>query len=96
MLSKLNEDSDLMFEDELWTAPELLKVNKKPKRGSKEGDVFSYGIIVQEIILQGLPYCLNTPLLMADDIIKEVESGREPPYRPVLGNCKFAFSQHRL
>ena len=88
MLSKLDEDSDLVFNDELWTAPELLKVEKTPKRGSKEGDVFSYGIILQEIILQGLPYCLNTPHLMAEEIVKEVASGREPPYRPMMGDCE--------
>lgn len=42
--------------DLLWTAPEHLDNIKFPR--SKEGDVFSYGIILQEIITRGYPYSM--------------------------------------
>lgn len=40
----------------LWTAPELLR---KPIRGgSFAGDVFSFSIIIQEVISRTLPYAM--------------------------------------
>lgn len=42
----------------LWRAPEhLQELNGVCK--SQEGDVYSYGIILQEILLRDLPYCMN-------------------------------------
>ena len=41
----------------LWTAPELLsQEEERPWYGSQKGDVYSYGIILQEIIFRALPY----------------------------------------
>lgn len=37
----------------LWTAPELLRY---PGRGTLKGDVFSIGIILQEVLTRGPPY----------------------------------------
>ena len=42
----------------LWRAPEHLE-EKKSSSASQMGDVYSYGIILQEILLRGLPYCMN-------------------------------------
>ena len=39
-----------------WTAPEHLRDPNYP--GSQPGDVYSYGIILQEIILRDLPYSM--------------------------------------
>ncbi len=41
--------------DLFWTAPELLRQCELPQ-GTTKGDVYSFGIILQEIILQDRPY----------------------------------------
>ena len=38
----------------LWTAPEHLRANEIG--GSAKGDVYSFGIILQEVITEGKPY----------------------------------------
>jgi hypothetical protein len=42
----------------LWTAPELLRMpeSTRPPNGTQKGDVYSYSIIAQEIVLKDLPY----------------------------------------
>lgn len=48
--------SRLTRSDLLWTAPELLR---NPVRGgSFAGDVFSFSIIIQEVISRTLPYAM--------------------------------------
>lgn len=44
--------------ERLWTAPELLRDASLERRGSFRGDVFSIGIIMQEVICRGAPYCM--------------------------------------
>lgn len=41
----------------LWTAPELLR--KGTNDGTKEGDVYSFGIICSEIVTQKLAFHFN-------------------------------------
>jgi len=41
----------------LWTAPELLREPPIRRRGSQPGDVYSFGIIIQEVVLRGEPFC---------------------------------------
>ncbi|KAK2497391.1 hypothetical protein MC885_010991, partial [Smutsia gigantea] len=44
-------------EELLWTAPELLPGRGGPGRGTLQGDTFSIGIILQEVLTRGPPYC---------------------------------------
>ncbi|XP_036404056.1 retinal guanylyl cyclase 2-like [Megalops cyprinoides] len=61
-------------EDLLWTAPELLRDPKKERKGTFQGDVYSFAIIMQEIISRNAPFCmLDMP---AQEIIEKV---RSPP-----------------
>ncbi|UXI15933.1 hypothetical protein NH340_JMT01876 [Sarcoptes scabiei] len=49
--SKENQEKDM-----LWRAPELLKNPDKSKRGTQKGDVYSFALILYEIILQRNPF----------------------------------------
>ncbi|XP_073668982.1 retinal guanylyl cyclase 2 [Paramisgurnus dabryanus] len=68
-------------EDLLWTAPEILRGGYPGLYGSLPGDVYSFSIIMQEVVMRGPPYC--TLELSYDEIIQKV---RKPPpmCRPVV------------
>ena len=67
----------------LWTAPELLRMGSvAPVGGSKEGDVYSYGIVLQEIVLKDVPYAFNSE--DCDTVLASVVKHANPPFRPVI------------
>ncbi|XP_070711292.1 retinal guanylyl cyclase 2 [Pempheris klunzingeri] len=69
-------------EELLWTAPEILRISGQPGfHGTPLGDVFSFAIIMQEVVIRGPPYCMLD--LPAEDIIEKL---RKPPplCRPVV------------
>uniref|UniRef100_A0A6I8RDR2 Guanylate cyclase n=1 Tax=Xenopus tropicalis TaxID=8364 RepID=A0A6I8RDR2_XENTR len=64
-----------------WTAPELLRDQALSRRGTFKGDVFSFAIILQEVVVRGPPYC--TSGLSAEEIIRKVK--KPPPLcRPAV------------
>ncbi|XP_053378037.1 atrial natriuretic peptide receptor 1-like [Mercenaria mercenaria] len=65
----------------LWTAPELLRQNGW-NPGTQKADVYSFSIILQEVIIRGAPFELSD--LTSTDIIENVKLGRTPPFRPEL------------
>ncbi|KAL6267075.1 hypothetical protein P5V15_000152 [Pogonomyrmex californicus] len=56
--------------DLLWTAPELLRHPNLRKKGTQPGDVYSFGIIMQEVVVRGEPFCMLA--LSPEDIIEKV------------------------
>ena len=51
------------FYRQLWTAPEILRerentIDEVVNTSTREGDAFSFGIVLQEIIVHGPPYCM--------------------------------------
>lgn len=64
----------------LWTAPELLRSMKTHHQhhgrvlGTQMGDVYSFGIIMQEVVVRGEPYCMLS--LSPDEIIAKI---KKPP-----------------
>ena len=44
--------------DLLWTAPEILRNPNNHKKGTFRGDVYSYSIIMQEVISRCAPFCM--------------------------------------
>ncbi|XP_037809877.1 uncharacterized protein LOC119602434 isoform X1 [Lucilia sericata] len=75
------------YKELLWTAPELLR-SLKPQNhqhhhhhhhgarilGTQAGDVYSFGIIMQEVVVRGEPYCMLS--LSAEEIIAKI---KKPP-----------------
>ncbi|KAL4721453.1 hypothetical protein ACJJTC_005422, partial [Scirpophaga incertulas] len=61
--------------DLLWTAPELLREARADGRGTQPGDVFSFAIIMQEVIVRGEPYCMLS--LTPEEIVEKLV--RPPP-----------------
>ncbi|XP_052889070.1 uncharacterized protein LOC128297467 [Anopheles moucheti] len=59
----------------LWTAPEALRESKTyPKAGTQPADVYAFGIIMQEVVVRGEPYCMLS--LSPDEIIAKI---KKPP-----------------
>ncbi|XP_046724137.1 retinal guanylyl cyclase 2-like [Silurus meridionalis] len=68
-------------EDLLWTAPEHLRSPYPGHFSTYEGDVYSFSIIVQEVVLRGPPFfMLHVP---AEELIQKIK--KPPPLcRPVV------------
>jgi len=47
------------YRDQLWTAPELLRLKTRPTNGTQKADVYSFAIILQEIIYRAAPYFID-------------------------------------
>lgn len=54
---------DLLMSGLLWTAPELLRMERPPAAGTQKGDIYSFGIVLYEIVNRNGPYsdCHYTP-----------------------------------
>lgn len=44
------------FKRALWKSPELLRLTNPPARGTQKGDVYSFGIVLFEIIGRNGPW----------------------------------------
>jgi len=47
------------YRDQLWTAPELLRMKTRPVNGTQKADVYSFAIILQEIMYRSAPYFID-------------------------------------
>uniref|UniRef100_A0A8C2CRR6 Guanylate cyclase n=1 Tax=Cyprinus carpio TaxID=7962 RepID=A0A8C2CRR6_CYPCA len=65
----------------LWTAPEILRGPYPGLYGSHPGDVYSFSIIMQEVVMRGPPYCMLENSF--DEIVQKI---RKPPpmCRPIV------------
>ncbi|XP_055357823.1 atrial natriuretic peptide receptor 2-like [Paramacrobiotus metropolitanus] len=76
-----NAGRQLGSADLLWTAPELLRA-KDHVTPTQEADIFSIGIILQEIILRESPYFQTN--MIPDDIVWHLIARENPPFRPLV------------
>ncbi|XP_022246237.1 retinal guanylyl cyclase 2-like isoform X2 [Limulus polyphemus] len=61
----------LTAKDKLWAAPELLRDETLLKRGTQVGDVYSFSIIMQEVVVRGQPYSMLQ--LSAEELIEKLK-----------------------
>lgn len=90
-----------MIAELLWTAPELLRGSGGSRKASFKGDVFSLGIILQEVLTQGPPYsswglsaegtCPPCQDSLDLRLILQLSSHPTPPHCPVPEICTADF-----
>ncbi|XP_041436660.1 atrial natriuretic peptide receptor 2 isoform X1 [Xenopus laevis] len=78
------DDAYALYAKKLWTAPELVRMTRPPAPGTQKGDVYSFGIILQEIALRnGCFYILGMDL-SPKEIVQKVRNGQHPYFRPTV------------
>ncbi|KAG9468776.1 hypothetical protein GDO78_021977 [Eleutherodactylus coqui] len=82
-----SEDSHAYFAiktnpKKLWTAPELLRMESPNPQGSQKGDIYSFGIILQEIALRNGVFYMDSGDYSPKEIIERVRSREKPYFRP--------------
>ncbi|KAL3858493.1 hypothetical protein ACJMK2_013081, partial [Sinanodonta woodiana] len=75
-----NLEENERFKALLWTAPELLRMEKRPPHGTQSGDVYSFGIILHEIVYRMGVFPREN--MIARDIIGRVKNGETILCRP--------------
>ncbi|GFQ70546.1 atrial natriuretic peptide receptor 2 [Trichonephila clavata] len=68
----------------LWKAPELLRLPVCPPEGTTKGDVYSLGIILQEISLREEPFYPFRESMTVAEILARIRVKEAPPFRPVV------------
>ncbi|XP_050448835.1 atrial natriuretic peptide receptor 1-like isoform X3 [Cataglyphis hispanica] len=82
---EMDRNSYAYWRRQLWTAPELLRMERRPPEGTQKGDVYSFAIIVHEIVMRQGPFYLgDNNDLSPKEIIEGVRRGGGSPLRPVI------------
>ncbi|KAG2466470.1 ANPRB protein, partial [Polypterus senegalus] len=79
-----SEDTHALYAKKLWTAPELLRYGRTPPEGTQKGDIYSFGIILQEIALRNGPFYIEGMDLSPKEIVQKVRNGQKPYFRPTI------------
>ncbi|XP_014488988.1 PREDICTED: atrial natriuretic peptide receptor 1-like [Dinoponera quadriceps] len=81
----MDKNSYAYWRKQLWTAPELLRMERRPPEGTQKGDVYSFAIIVHEIVMRQGPFYLgDNNDLSPKEIVEGVRRGGGSPLRPVI------------
>uniref|UniRef100_A0A672GKT1 Guanylate cyclase n=1 Tax=Salarias fasciatus TaxID=181472 RepID=A0A672GKT1_SALFA len=80
----LGTDAHAYYAQKLWMAPELLRMESPPPQGTQKGDVYSFGIILQEVALRRGAFYLEGDPLSPKEIVDRVILGEWPCLRPTV------------
>ncbi|XP_052866274.1 atrial natriuretic peptide receptor 1 [Anopheles cruzii] len=81
-----NYYNKLYFAELLWVAPELLPATVIPGTPATQmGDVYSFAIILEEIVVRGGPYETARQFMDPQAIVERVGQHESPPFRPFVG-----------
>ncbi|XP_014662991.1 PREDICTED: atrial natriuretic peptide receptor 1-like [Priapulus caudatus] len=91
------EDNYRFYRRKMWTAPELLRMTTPLPTGTPKGDVYSFAIILQEIVMRQGPFYIPDTNLGPKDIVDRVRAGQtSPPFRPYIDDNEVDDDVHRL
>ncbi|XP_071100737.1 atrial natriuretic peptide receptor 1-like [Haliotis cracherodii] len=76
----ISDESQEFKQECLWRAPELLRSCNLV--GSKEGDVYSFGIILQEVFTADAPFGIETVTMGVECVIENIMDMEGQPFRP--------------
>ncbi|XP_076846721.1 atrial natriuretic peptide receptor 1 [Brachyhypopomus gauderio] len=76
------EDGHAYYARKLWMSPELLRMASPPAGGTPKGDVYSFGIILQEVALRRGAFYMEGDSLSPKEIVDRVALGEWPYLRP--------------
>ncbi|CAJ1063134.1 atrial natriuretic peptide receptor 1-like [Xyrichtys novacula] len=82
--SDAGKDAHAYYAQRLWMAPELLRMESPPPQGTQKGDVYSFGIILQEVALRRGAFYLEGEPLSPKEIVDRVILGEWPCLRPTI------------
>ncbi|KAM8870436.1 atrial natriuretic peptide receptor 1 isoform 3-T3 [Spinachia spinachia] len=80
----LGKDAHAYYAQRLWMAPELLRMEAPPPQGTQKGDVYSFGIVLQEVALRRGAFYLEGSPLSPKEIVDQVVLGEWPCFRPTV------------
>ncbi|XP_050711339.1 atrial natriuretic peptide receptor 1-like isoform X2 [Eriocheir sinensis] len=75
-------DHHVYWKRKLWTAPEILRHPDPPAEGTQKADVYSFAVIVHEIIYRMGAFYVKNEAMSAQQIVENVKNGGTPPFRP--------------
>ncbi|XP_024939359.1 atrial natriuretic peptide receptor 1 isoform X6 [Cephus cinctus] len=80
-----DRDSYAYWRRQLWTSPELLRMERPPPEGTQKGDVYSFAVIVHEIVVRQGPFYMGDDKdLSPKEIVEGVKRGGGSPLRPLI------------
>ncbi|XP_054842332.1 atrial natriuretic peptide receptor 2 [Eublepharis macularius] len=82
--SNEGEGSHALYAKKLWTAPELLQHCHLPAPAMQKADVYSFGIILQEIALRNGAFYVEGMDLSPKEIVQKVRNSQRPYFRPTI------------
>ncbi|XP_041912730.1 atrial natriuretic peptide receptor 1 [Alosa sapidissima] len=85
--STIPPDSPGYHQALLYRAPELLR-QTMPANGTQKGDVYSFSIIVQEVVYRHGPFYIPNTSLKPIDIVERVRAGGRSPLRPHIDSVE--------
>ncbi|KRY70458.1 Atrial natriuretic peptide receptor 1 [Trichinella pseudospiralis] len=90
-LETVKEDflSNSFWRAKLWTAPELLRLDCPPMGGTQKGDVYSFAVILHEMLFRRGVFYTSDENSFARDIVENVRMGMQPPFRPTVLETSF-------
>ncbi|XP_006816871.2 atrial natriuretic peptide receptor 1-like [Saccoglossus kowalevskii] len=71
-----------VYRSKLWTAPELLRNPPPDGKGTHKGDIYSFGVVLQEIVTRREAFWNFSDIMTPKEIVDKIIEGGETPLRP--------------